>query len=52
MSFTGQTQRWPWDNNLENKIFLLETLDGTDKKSLGTNFGTQNGALETNLIST
>ena len=52
MAFTGQTQRWLWDNNLESKIFLLETQDGTHKNSLRTDLGIQNGALETNLIST
>lgn len=52
MAFTGQTQRWLWDNNLESKIFLLKTQDGTHKNSLRTDLGTQNGALETNLIST
>ena len=41
MSFTGQTQRGVWDNNLENKIFLLETQDGTHKNTLGPNFGVQ-----------
>ena len=51
MAFTGQTQRWLWDKNLESKIFLLKTQDGTHKNSLGTNFGIQNKALRINLIS-
>ena len=50
MSFTGQTQRWLWDNNLENKILLLETQDGTHKNTLGPNFGVQKKALGMNSV--
>ena len=38
-------------NSFENKKCSLETHDGTHKKSLETIFGTQNGALGTNLMS-
>ena len=40
-----------WGHNHEYEICWLETHEGTHKNSLGTNFGTQNGALGTNLIS-